>query len=123
MNNKIAVACNKTAPCEDNAMVCDGGYCHIQPGQSCTLQSTSTTVTTPTTITITMSAGRRKRSADQQECVSNASCELNEQNAQMCTCNKGYSKGNGLCTGNGADNLRGAVHSVIMLISVMLYLI
>ncbi|KAH3820276.1 uncharacterized protein LOC127881045 [Dreissena polymorpha] len=146
------VSCNETTLCTTNvnSTVCYDGFCHTQAGRNCTMPTTTTattvssaaTTTAPsisvatTTVAATSPAitvapnttatgpsGRRKRSADQQQCVPNASCELNEQTILMCRCNTGYSEDQGLCTKNVADYLRGAALSVTLVTTVMLYLI
>ncbi|XP_052284607.1 uncharacterized protein LOC127881047 [Dreissena polymorpha] len=87
-----------------------------------TTTASSATTAAPTTKS-TSPSGRRKRSAAQQECVPNASCELNEQTILMCRCNTGYSEDKGLCTNNGADYLRGSALSVTLVTTVMLFFI
>ncbi|KAH3820270.1 integumentary mucin C.1-like [Dreissena polymorpha] len=143
------IACNETTPCIANTMICDGGSCHIQPGQICTIPPTITTTsvssTTPITVssttptvttsksttvtkpsnTTTTNATSNARSTDQQVCVSNASCELNKQDTPMCICKTGFSEVKGFCIvpGNSADTLKGALLSVTTVTSLMLFLI
>ncbi|KAH3775273.1 hypothetical protein DPMN_176674 [Dreissena polymorpha] len=142
--------CNATVACANNITVCENGFCHIQAGQVCTLETTptvATTVTTPsqvssstsattTTVATTTTAAtttplpgpvkRRRRSANQQECVSNASCVPGLQPTLVCACNDGYKADNGKCNkdpDNGAGHVRVTELFSVMVTTVLLFLI
>ncbi|XP_052232084.1 uncharacterized protein LOC127845295 [Dreissena polymorpha] len=142
--------CNAAVECANSTTVCENDFCHIQAGQVCTIETittqasttsapttTAATTTTATPTTTTTLApppneakleNRRKRSAGQQQCVSNASCVSGQKTntTPVCACNYGYTEVNGRCNkdpDNGAGRLRVTEFCTVMVTTVLLFLI